>query len=97
MMYYLNLDENNYLLSIASVGVGVEADIDLSEYDLTGDRIRAHKWDGENLIFDADRFAEIEAEKEAEKEEQEEQQTPTGGNSVYDELAEAYRKGVQEA
>lgn len=96
MMYYLNLDENNYLLSIASVGVGVEADIDLEEYDLTGDRIRAHKWDGESLIFDADRYAEIEAEKEAEKEEQETEPTPAGA-SVYDELAEAYRKGVQEA
>lgn len=92
MMYYLNLDENNYLLSVAKVGGGIEADIDLAEYDLTGDRIRAHKWDGESLIFDADRFAEI----EAEKEEQETDPTPAGA-SVYDELAEAYRKGVQEA
>lgn len=92
-MMYLNLDENNYLLSVASVGEGVEADIDLSKYDLTGDRIRAHKWDGETLVFDADRYAEI----EAENAEREEQQTPTGNNSVYDELAEAYRKGVQEA
>ena len=92
-MIFLNLDENGYLLSVATVGGGIEAEIDLTEYDLTGDRIRAHKWDGESLIFDADRFAEI----EAENAEQEEQQTPTGGNSVYDELAEAYRKGVQEA
>lgn len=92
-MMFLNLDENGYLLSVAEVGGGIEADIDLTEYDLTGDRIRAHKWDGESLIFDADRYAEI----EAENAEQEEQQTPTGGNSVYDELAEAYRKGVQEA
>lgn len=92
-MIFLNLDENGYLLSVAKVGGGIEADIDLTEYDLTGDRIRAHKWDGESLIFDADRFAEI----EAENAEQEEQQTPTGNNSVYDELAEAYRKGVQEA
>lgn len=92
-MMYLNLDENNYLLSVASVGEGVEADIDLSKYDLTGDRIRAHKWDGETLVFDADRYAEI----EAENAEREAQQTPTGNNSVYDELAAAYRKGVQEA
>lgn len=91
-MIFLNLDENNYLLSVATVGGGIEAEIDLTEYDLTGDRIRAHKWDGENLIFDADRFAEIEAEKE-----EQEEPTPTGDNSVYDELAEAYRKGVQEA
>ena len=92
MKYYANLDENNYLLSVATVGGGVEADINLDKYDLTGDRIRAHKWDGETLIFDADRFAEI----EAEKEEQETDPTPAGA-SVYDELAEAYRKGVQEA
>lgn len=92
-MIFLNLDENGYLLSVATVGDGIEADIDLTEYDLTGYRINAHKWDGESLIFDADRYAEI----EAENAEQEEQQTPTGGNSVYDELAEAYRKGVQEA
>ena len=91
-MIYLTLDENNYLLSVASVGGGIEADIDLAEYDLTGDRIRAHKWDGESLIFDADRFAEI----EAEQEEQETDPTPAGA-AVYDELAEAYRKGVQEA
>lgn len=91
-MMYLNLDENNYLLSVASVGVGVEANIDLTEYDLTGDRIRAHKWNGEKLVFDADRYAEIEAEKAEQKE-----QTTTGNMSVYDELAEAYRKGVQEA
>lgn len=92
-MLYLNLDENNYLLSIASVGVGIEADIDLDKYDLTGYRINAHKWDGKTLVFDADRYAEI----EAENAEREEQQTPTGGISVYDELAAAYRKGVQEA
>lgn len=91
-MIYLTLDENKYLLSVATVGGGVEAEIDLAEYDLTGDRIRAHKWDGETLIFDADRYAEIEAEKET----NEPEQTPAGA-SVYDELAAAYRKGVQEA
>lgn len=91
-MMYLNLDENNYLLSVASVGAGIEADIDLSKFDLTGDRIRAHKWNGKKLVFDADRYAEIETEKA-----EQEKQTPTGNMSVYDELAEAYRKGVQEA
>jgi hypothetical protein len=64
-MYYLNLDENNYLLSVATVGGGVEVDIDLNKYDLTGHRISAHKWNGETLIFDGDKFAEIEAEKAA--------------------------------
>lgn len=91
-MIYLNVDEKGYLLSVATIGGGIEANIDLTEYDLTGNRIRAHKWDGEILVFDADRYAEI----EAEKEEQETDPTPAGA-SVYDELAEAYRKGVQEA
>jgi len=92
-MIYLTLDENLYLLSVATVGGGIETDIDLSEYDLTGDRINAHKWDGETLVFDAERYAEIEAEKEEEKPDP----TPTGNDSVYDELAAAYREGVQEA
>lgn len=93
MKYYLNLDEKNYILSIAEIGEGVEAELNLTDYDLSGYRIRAHKWDGKALVFDADRYAEI----EAEKAEQEKQETPTGETSVYDELAAAYREGVQEA
>lgn len=62
-MFYLNLDENNYLLSVATVGGGIEAEIDLANYDLSGGRIRAYKWDNNTLIFDAEKFAEIEAEK----------------------------------
>ena len=64
-MIYLNLDENNYLLSVATVGGGLQAEIDLSAFDLSGNRIRAHKWENDTLIFDADRLAEIEAESEA--------------------------------
>lgn len=67
-MIYLNIDENNYLLSIATVGGGIEVEIDLTKYDLTGDRINAHKWENDTLIFDADKYAEIQAEKEAEQE-----------------------------
>lgn len=63
-MIFLNVDENNYLLSVATVGGGVEADIDLTQYDFTGDRIRAYKWEDNTLFFDADRYAEIVAEKE---------------------------------
>ncbi len=66
-MIHLNLDENNYLLSVATIGGGISAEIDLAEFNLTGGRMRAHKWDGETLIFDAERYAEIEAEKEAQK------------------------------
>lgn len=63
MIYYLNIDKNNYLLSIASVGVGVNAEIDLSAFDLSGDRIRAHKWENGTLIFDAARMEELAADK----------------------------------
>lgn len=63
-MIFLNLDENNYLLSVASVGGGIEAELDLTEYDLTGDRINAYKWENGQLIFDADRYAEITKDKE---------------------------------
>ena len=63
-MIYLSVDENNYLLSVATVGCGIEANIDLSDYDLSGDRIRAHKWEKKTLIFDADKYAEIEKEKQ---------------------------------
>lgn len=62
---FLNLDENNYLLSIASVGKGIKADIDLSEYDLSGNRINAHKWENGVLVFDEEHYVEIE-EKNAE-------------------------------
>lgn len=67
-MIYLNLDENNYLLSVATIGGGVAAEIDLDNYDLSGDRIRAHKWEDNTLTFDADKYAEIEAEKAVEEE-----------------------------
>ena len=93
-MIYLNIDKNGYLLSVAKIAGGIEADIDLAAYDLTGDRIRAYKWENETLFFDADRYAEIEAENEAR---QAEAEKPTVGGSVYDELAAAYKEGVQEA
>ena len=93
-MIYINIDENNYLLSVATIGGNIEAEIDLAEYDLSGNRIRAHKWNGETLTFDADRYAEIEAENEQPKEVE---TMPTEDGSVYDELAAAYKEGVQEA
>jgi hypothetical protein len=65
MKYYLNIDENNYLLSIAKVGGGIEAEIDLESLDLSGNRIRAYKWENDTLIFDEVRYAEIVAETES--------------------------------
>lgn len=63
-MIYLNIDENNYLLSVATIGGGIKADIDLTEYDLTGDRINAHKWENDTLIFDANKYADIKTDRE---------------------------------
>ena len=58
-MIYLNIDENNYLLSVASVGGGIETDIDLNNFDLTGDRINAHKYENGTLTFDENKYKEI--------------------------------------
>ena len=68
MIYYLDVDKNNYLVAVAKIGGGIKAEIDLANYDLSGGRIRAHKWENNTLVFDADKFAEIEAEKAAEEE-----------------------------
>lgn len=65
-MIYLNLDKNNYLLSVATIGKGIGAEIDLSAFDLSGQRIRAHKWENDTLIFDAEKWAKLVAENEAE-------------------------------
>ena len=65
MRVYLNIDNDGYLLSVAKIGGGIEAEIDLDKYDLSGDRINAHKWGNNTLTFDADKYAEIEAEKAA--------------------------------
>lgn len=70
-MMFLNIDKDGYLLSIANVGGGIKADIDLSKFDLSEDRINAHKWDGKTLVFDANKYAEIKAkEKEGEVEDE---------------------------
>ena len=62
-MYYLNLDEENYLLSVNKVDNGdTAADIDLEDYDLAGIRINAHKWDNGTLVFDEARFEQLKAE-----------------------------------
>ena len=91
-MIFLNVDENNYLLSVATVGNGIETNINIDDFDLSGDRIGAHKWDGETLIFDEEKYAEIKAEETKKIE-----ILPVDDLSVYDELVAAYKKGVQEA
>ena len=72
-MYFLNLDENNYLLSISDIGGGVEADIKLADYDFTGIRLNAYKWESDALVFDEERFNILEAERIAQEEAEKEQ------------------------
>ena len=71
-MYKLNLDPEGYLLSISYEPGGVEAGepaIDtLAGLDLEGNRISAHRWDGEKLILDKEKLAAIDAEKDKREE-----------------------------
>lgn len=64
-MYKLNLDTEGYLLSIDHRPDGVEAGepaIDtLAGLDLEGDRISAHRWDGQRLVLDEARLADVTA------------------------------------
>ena len=73
MIYYLNLDENNYLLSIGEISGGIEADIDLANYDFSGIRLNAYKWESDSLVFDEKRFNVLEAERLAQEEAEKQQ------------------------
>lgn len=76
-MIFLNLDDNGYLASYFtndsvtdnlledSPLYGLPHVDDLNDYDLSGNRFRAHYWDGESLVFDNNRFLELEAETNA--------------------------------
>lgn len=69
-MYYLNLDEDGYLLSVYTLGESDQGPADapaletLDGLDLSGARIGTYKWDGEGLTLDEGRFAELQAEAE---------------------------------
>lgn len=64
MKYYLNLNEENYLLSISEIGVGTEININLADYDFSGDRINAFKFVDGELIFDEERYSLLQTEVE---------------------------------
>lgn len=57
---YFNLDNNGYALSVSKTPVSGGVKYDASGLDLSGDRLRAHRWDGEKLILDETRLAELE-------------------------------------
>lgn len=60
--YYLNLDPDNYLLSVSKTDTGGPAIESLEGFDLSGPRIRAYRWDGERLRLDEERLAQLQAE-----------------------------------
>ena len=69
-MLYLKLDKDGYLLSVSrkpTAGPAVES---LEDFDLSGHRIEAHRWDGEQLVLDEDKLATLEAEDAAAKAEE---------------------------
>lgn len=68
-MYYLNLDKNGYLLSISTVGSGISIE-SLDGLDLSGSHINAYRWDGEKLVLDGARLAELIQEEEQEAKEE---------------------------
>ena len=61
-MVYLNLDQDGYLLSVASTPMTGAPSIDTLEgLDLSGVRINAYRWDGGGLALDEGRLAALEA------------------------------------
>lgn len=66
---YLNLDADNYLLSVSKTNTGGPSVKSLDGFDFSGHRIRAHRWDGEKLVLDETRLAELDAEATAKAEE----------------------------
>ena len=69
-MYYLNLDEDGYLLSVYTLGESETGPADapalesLDGLDLSGSRIRAYRWDGSALSFDEERYEAVSAAQE---------------------------------
>lgn len=62
--YYLNLNENNYLLCIYSANNVAESMpfiTSLDEYNFDGCRLEAYYWDGEKLNFDENKYLELQA------------------------------------
>lgn len=64
---YLNLDRDGYVLSAGHMPMEGAVEYDASGLDLTGARLRAFRWDGEQIVLDAAKLEELEARSEAER------------------------------
>lgn len=71
--HFLKIGDDGYLLGVYSLPDGVTQRENppfvetLDGLNLEGYRIKAHRWDGEKLVLDEDRLAELEAEEAAKK------------------------------
>ena len=89
--YYLNLDDEGYVLSINTVDLGQdEPSVEtIDGLNLSGLRIRAHRFEGGALVFDEARYAKLLAEEEErEKEAQRAANAPSDAELAIVELAE---------
>lgn len=58
-MYYLNLDDDNYLLSINELDDGNPSIESIEEYDFSGVRLPAYRYEDGQLIFDQERYEQL--------------------------------------
>lgn len=89
MKYYLNLDSEGYLLSVSKTNTGGPAVEGLEGLDLSGYRIGGYRWDGQQLVPDEDRLAQL-----AEDEETSGRPDEPEAAVSWDTMAEAIREGV---
>lgn len=90
MKYSLNLDSDGFLLSVSKPNTGGPVVDTLEGLDLSGSRIRAHRFDGTQLVLDEERLAQLEAEEDAATGQPAEPEEAIS----WDALAEAIREGV---
>lgn len=88
--YYLNLNPDNYLLSVSKTDTGGPAVDSLDALDLSGCKINAYRWDGERLLLDEERFVRLQAEYVDEPS----GESVPGDSPSWDILAAAIREGV---
>ena len=71
MKLYVNLDKDGYVLSVCSNELEGMPSIDSGDYDFSGCRLSAYRWNGKALVLDEDRLAELEQEEQEQEKETE--------------------------
>lgn len=57
--YHLTLDNDGYLLSVSKYTTSAETVSSVDDFDFSGYRINAYRWNGATLVFDSAKFEEI--------------------------------------